>query len=193
MGFGALILFIATAVTAAIAAVLITTTTNSASSQAAATAQGSVSQAAAALIPIGLSAVNVNTTTQTANRFLLTVALAPGSPAVLLNGSILEYLNPLGGREVFTYGGNVSNASATLAAGRFYISIADSYSTSQLLFGPSGVVSPGDIAGIVFQVNTSLRPNQQISVRLIAPGVQPMSLTVQAPSALIYNTVVLYG
>jgi archaellin len=190
-GFSAMVLFIAAALTAAIAALVIIGATTSAQGHAAAAAQQTVQTSGTTVEIVRVEGINVNTTSQTVQQFLVYTKLAPGSQPILLNQTALIFYAPAG-RQVFAYGGAVANSSlVTQYTGYYYIDQQDSVSNSGLLY--NGVLGPNDLAALLVYANLSLGPSQFWEFSIIPPNGQPYDLSGVTPPALIYPTVILYG
>jgi len=190
-GFSAMVLFIAAALTAAIAATVIIGATTSAQGHAAATAQQTIQTAGTTVEIVRVEGIEVNTTLQTVRKFLLYTRLAPGSQPILLNRTALIFYAP-SGRQVFVYGGTVANSSlVTTFNGLYYLDRNNSISNSGSLF--NGVLGPNDLAVLVVFSNVSLGTSQTWQFAIIPPNGQPYSLVGVTPAAMIYPTVILYG
>jgi archaellin len=190
-GFSAMVLFIAAALTAAIAALVIIGATTSAQGHAAAAAQQTVQTSGTTVEIVRLEGINVNTTAQTVQEFLVYTRLAPGSQPILFNQTAVIFYAPAG-REVFAYGGAVANSSLVTAyTGYYYIDQHDSVDNSGLLY--NGVLGPNDLAALLVYANVSLGTSQTWEFSVIPPNGQPYDLSGVTPSALIYPTVILYG
>jgi archaellin len=190
-GFSAMVLFIAAALTAAIAALVIIGATTSAQGHAAAAAQQTVQTSGTTVEIVRVEGINVNTTSQSVQEFLVYTRLAPGSQPILLNQTALIFYAPAG-REVFTYGGAVANSSlVTGYTGYYYIDQHDSVDNSGLLY--NGVLGPNDLAALLVYANVSLGTSQIWEFSVIPPNGQPYDLSGVTPAALVYPTVILYG
>jgi archaellin len=190
-GFSAMVLFIAAALTAAIAALVIIGATTSAQGHAAAAAQQTVQTSGTTVEIVRVEGINVNTTSQTVQKFLVYTKLAPGSQPILLNQTAVIFYAPAG-RQVFVYGGAVADSSlVTQYTGYYYIDQQDSVSNSGLLY--NGVLGPNDLAALLVYANLSLGTSQTWEFSIIPPNGQPYDLAGVTPPALIYPTVILYG
>jgi archaellin len=112
-GFSAMVLFIAAALTAAIAATVIIGATTSAQGRAAAAAQQTIQTSGTTVEIVRVEGVEVNTTSQQVQKFLLYTRLAPGSQPILLNQTAVIFYAP-SGRQMFVYGGAVANSNVSL-------------------------------------------------------------------------------
>jgi archaellin len=186
-----MVLFIAAALTAAIAAFVIIGATTSAQGHAAAAAQQTVQTSGTTVEIVRVEGINVNTTTQAVQEFLVYTRLAPGSQPILLNQTSVILYAPAG-REVFVYGGAVADSSlVTSYTGYYFIDQQDSVDNSGLLF--NGVLGPNDLAALLVYANVTLGTSQTWEVSIIPPNGQPYDLSGITPAAMVYPTVVLYG
>ncbi|MGC9079391.1 MAG: hypothetical protein ACP5G1_01490 [Nanopusillaceae archaeon] len=190
-GFGAMVLFIATALTAALAAFVIVSTTSSAQGHAAAAATQAVRTSGTSVEVVRVEAIDVNTTTQTFSKLLVYTRLVPGSQPILLTQTpVIVYSAE--GRQVFSYGGVVADPSlVTSYTGYYYIDQQNSVSNSGLLY--NGVLGPNDLAALVVYTNFTFGTSQAWEVSLVPPNGQPYDLAGTTPGAMIYPVVVLYG
>ncbi|MGC9133487.1 MAG: hypothetical protein ACP5GJ_03765 [Nanopusillaceae archaeon] len=190
-GFSSMVLFIAAALTAAIAAFVIIGATTSAQGHAAAAAQQTVQTSGTTVEIVRVEGINVNTTTQAVQEFLVYTRLAPGSQPILLNQTSVILYAPAG-REVFVYGGAVADSSlVTSYTGYYFIDQQDSVDNSGLLF--NGVLGPNDLAALLVYANVTLGTSQTWEISIIPPNGQPYDLSGITPAAMVYPTVVLYG
>jgi archaellin len=190
-GFSAMVLFIAAALTAAIAAMVIIGATTSAQGRAAAAAQQTIQTSGTTVEIVRVEGIEVNTTSQQVQKFLLYTRLAPGSQPVLLNQTAVIFYAP-SGRQLFVYGGAVANSSLiTTYTGYYYLDQSNSVSNSGLLY--NGVLGPNDLAALVVYSNVSLGTSQTWQFSIIPPNGQPYNLLGVTPAAMIYPTVILYG
>ena len=189
-GIGALIVFIAFVLTAAIAAFLVTQTTIATQSKAAAVADQARERTGTTFEVVRVEGL-VNNTTGAIDKFILYVRLAPGSSPVNLNTTTIAYYTA-DGRNLFTYSDTVDNESAanTTYDGYFYLIKSLSAAKDG---NPDIIFEPGELYAIwiVARNDTVLQPSDWWRFSLIPKEGQPAEVYGIAPDVFVGSTVVL--
>jgi len=187
-GIGALIVFIAFVLTAAIAAFLVTQTTIATQSKAAAVADQARERTGTTFEVVRVEGL-VNDTTKLIDRYILYVRLAPGSSPVNLNTTTIAYYTK-NGRGVYTYGNVTGNETElpTVDNGKFYIlANLSAYKGNQL----DHILEAGELYAIGIVVNNSISPSDWWRFTLIPKEGQPAEAYGVAPDVFVGTTIIL--
>jgi flagellin-like protein len=187
-GIGALIVFIAFVLTAAIAAFLVTQTTVSTQSKAAAVADQARERTGTTFEIIRVEGI-ANVSTQTIDRYLIYVRLAPGSSPVNLNTTALAYYTA-DGRAVYLLGGNVDNETSLPKTSdeKFYIVNRLSAAKES---PPDQIFEPGEMYVLGVVVNNTIKPSDWWRFTLIPKEGQPAEVYGVAPDVFTSNVTIL--
>jgi len=187
-GIGALIVFIAFVLTAAIAAFVTTQTTIATQSKAAAVADQARERTGTTFEVIRVEGI-ANVSANTIHKYLVWVRLAPGSSSVNMNSTVLAYYVK-DGREMFKYCGTIDNESALPAVsnGCYYILSRYSYCKGGLC---DNIFEPGELYVIGVTTNYTIGPSDWWRFSLIPKEGQPMEIYGVAPDIFTSETVIL--
>ncbi len=188
LGIGALVLFIAFVLTAAIAAFLITQTTVSTQQKAAAVADQARERAGTTFEVIRVEGL-ANLTSNTINRYLLYVRLAPGSSPINLNTTAIVYYTA-NGRETFLYGGVISNETQLPATsdGKFYVIQAYTEAKES---PPNNIFEAGEMYVLGMTVNYTIGPSDWWRFTLVPKEGMPAEVYGIAPDVFTSQVVIL--
>ncbi len=184
LGIGALVLFIAFVLTAAIAAFLITQTTVSTQQKAAAVADQARERAGTTFEIVRVEGItNANQTE--IEKYIVYVRLAPGSSPINLNHTTLLYYTR-DGREAFTYGGNVTDeTNLTKVDHKFYILTAYTAGT------PDNIFEAGEFYALGIRVNRTIKPSEWWRIVLVPKEGMPAEVYGIAPDVFTSQVVIL--
>ena len=186
-GIGALIVFIAFVLTAAIAAFLVTQTTIATQSKAAAVADQARERTGTTFEVVRVEGL-VNDTTKLIDRYILYVRLAPGSSPVNLNTTTIAYYMK-DDRAVYTYGDVKSNETELeIDDRRFYI-LANLSAAKET--PPNVIFEAGELYAIGIVVNNSIGPSDWWRFTLIPKEGQPAEAYGVAPDVFVGTTIIL--
>ncbi len=177
-GIGALIVFIAFVLTAALAAFVITQTTVGAQQKAAAVADQARERTGTTLEILRVEGEAVNQTVQNMTVF---VRLAPGSSPINLNTTALIYYYP-GGSQVYTLG---------LAASNTTFAIDPNLSVSATVGSIDNILEAGELYVVHFVPPSALNPSESWRIAFIPKEGMPAEAYGVAPDYIPTSGVVV--